>query len=117
MVGDARRRVLVAFETQWDRRQLALCRERWEERIELAFPPPSDADCAWDFDLLGWIERAARGELGRIDGVLSSSDYPGAPAAAAIAARAGLAGASPERVMEAGHKYASRLAQARAVPE
>ena len=71
-------RVLVLFETGWDRRQLARCRDTWEGRVEVVFPEPSDADCAADYDVLALIDRAASGELGRIDGVFSASDYPGA---------------------------------------
>jgi len=117
MVGEARRRVLVVFETQWDRKQLGACRAAWQDRAEFAFAEPADANCAWDFDALGLVERAATGGLGRVDAVLSSSDYPGAPVAAAIAARLGLPGPHPERVIAAAHKYYSRLAQQRAVPE
>jgi biotin carboxylase len=117
MVGDGRRRVLVVFETQWDRKQLAACADAWDDRVELVFAEPADAACAWDFDVMGLVERAAAGALGRIDAVLSSSDYPGAHAAAAIAARLGLPGSRPERVIAASHKYYSRIAQERAVPE
>ena len=117
MVGDARRTALVVFETQWDRRQLGACAEAWRDRAEIVFSEPSDADCAWDFDVLGLVERASSGGLGRIDAVLSSSDYPGATTAAAIATRLGLPGARPERVLAASHKYASRQAQRGAAPE
>jgi biotin carboxylase len=117
MVGDARRTVLVVFETQWDRKQLGACVDAWQERVQLAFAGPTDADCAWDFDVLGLIERAVSGGLGPFDAVLSSSDYPGATTAAAIATRRGLPGSRPERVITASHKYASRQAQRRAAPE
>ena len=117
MVGEGRRRVIVALETHWDRKQLAACREAWEPGIELACPPPDDVDCPYDFDPLAWLDAAAAGALGRIDGVLSSSDYPGATLAAALATRLGLPGSRPERVIAASHKYYSRLAQQRAAPE
>lgn len=118
MPGDAgTRRVLALFETQWDRKQLAACRERWAARIDIEFPEPRDADCPAALDPRAYIERAVRGGLGRIDGVLSSSDYPGAAVAAAIAARLGLSGPRPAAVLEAGHKYYSRVAQRAAVPQ
>jgi len=117
MVGDARRRVLVLLETHWDRKQLEACRASWEGSLELAFPPPDDVSCPFDFDALGFIERAVSGGLGRIDAVLSSSDYPGASLAAAVATRLGLPGSRPECVIGASHKYYSRLAQRRAAPE
>ena len=117
MVGDVRRTALVVFETQWDRKQLAACSGAWTDRVEIVFSEPSDGGCAWDFDVLGLIERAASGGLGRIDAVFSSSDYPGATTAAAIATRSGLAPGRPRRVIAASHKYASRQAQRLAAPE
>ena len=112
-----RRRVLVLLETQWDRKQLAACAERWQGDLEIDFPAPSDEDCASEFDPLAYVEDAVRGALGPIDGVLSASDYPGATLAAAIATRLALPGSRPEHVLCASHKYYSRLAQRRAAPE
>jgi hypothetical protein len=117
MVVEGRRRVLALFETHWDRKQLAACREAWEGSVEIDFPPPDDVACPADFDPLGFVEASAGGSLGRVDGVFSSSDYPGATVAAAMATRLGLPGPRPERVIEASHKYYSRLAQRRAAPE
>jgi hypothetical protein len=109
------RRVAVLFETQWDRRQLAACGAG--TGLDLSFPEPSDADCRADFDPEAFIGAAAAGALGRLDGVMSSSDYPGAPLAAAIATRLGLPGSRPERVIGASHKYYSRRVQSAAAPE
>ena len=117
MVGEALRRVLVVLETHWDRKQLEACRDGWEGRVEIACPPPDDVTCPYDFDPLAFIDAACAGTLGRVDGVFSSSDYPGATVAAAIAARLGLSGPRPERVIAASHKYYSRIAQRRAAPE
>lgn len=118
MVGEPRRRrVLFVCETHWDRKQLAACRERWQQRVEVAFPAPDDVDCSADFDPLAYVASAQRGALGPIDGVASSSDYPGATLAAAIATRLGLPGARPERVLGAAHKYYSRIVQREAAPE
>jgi biotin carboxylase len=117
VTGPGQCRVLVAFETLWDRKQLEASGAAAGGRLELAFPAPDDASCPWDFDALGWLEDAVAGRLGRVDAVLSSSDYPGATLAAAIATRLGLPGPRPERVIEASHKYLSRLAQRRAAPE
>ena len=118
MVGESRtRRVLVLLETHWDRKQLAACQERWGGAIDVAFPEPNDVDCPLEFDPVAYIRGAIGGELGPIDGVLSSSDYPGATVAAAIATGLGLPGPRPEQVLGASHKYYSRLAQRSAVPE
>jgi biotin carboxylase len=111
MNPDPRRRVLMLFETRWDRKQLEACQDRWSSEFVVEFPEPSDPECEAAFDVLGFIERAVHGELGPIGGVTSASDYPGAPVAAAVAARLGLPGARPERVLESSHKWYSRLAQ------
>lgn len=111
------RRVLVLFETQWDRKQLAACADRWRARTEFVFPEPDDVECPSDFDPDAYVAAAVGGEFGTIDGVLSSSDYPGATIAAAIATGLGLPGPQPERVLVASHKYYSRLAQRDVVPE
>jgi biotin carboxylase len=110
-------RVLFVFPTQWDSRQLAACRESWGDTVEIDFSEPSHEDCPWTFDVLSFIEETARSARGRIKGVASSSDYPGATAAAAIAEKLGLPGPRPQLVIRASHKYASRLAQREAVPE
>jgi hypothetical protein len=104
------------FETAWDRAQLGLCRDAWEGRHEVVFPEPTDAGCPAELDVLAWIERAAAGELGAIDGVFSASDYPGATVAAAIATRLALPGSRPEHVLRASHKYYSRRSQREVVP-
>jgi biotin carboxylase len=117
MNPDPRRRVLMLFETHWDRKQLEACQDRWSSEFVVDFPEPSDPDCEAVFDVLGFIEKAVRGELGQIGGVTSASDYPGAAVAAAIAARLGLPGPRPERVLESSHKWYSRLAQRDVVAE
>ncbi len=117
MVDERLERVLAVFETHWDRKQLDACRPAWVERAEVVFPPPNDCDCPSGFDVFGMIDDAAAGRLGRVDGVLSSSDYPGATVAAAIATRLGLPGPRPEHVIGASHKYYSRIAQRRVAPE
>ena len=109
--------MLVLLETPWDRRQLAACEARWGAEIEVAFPAPSDVDCPTELDPVAYIAEAVCGALGPFDGVMSSSDYPGATIAAAIATARGLPGSRPERVLSASHKYYSRLAQRDAVPE
>lgn len=137
-----RPRLLAVFPTGWDRRGLAACAPRWRDRYRVLFARPYDDECEWDFDAAGFVERAVSGgllveELGprragapatgapegavrstaAFDGVFSSSDYPGATVAAAIATRLGLPGPHPEAVLRCSHKYYSRLAQREAVPE
>lgn len=111
------KRVLVVFPTAWDARQLESCHAAWHDRYAVELAEPSDDDCPWDFDVPGWIERTAAARRGRIVGVLSSSDYPGATAAGAIATRLGLPGTPPETLIRCSHKYYSRLAQREAAPE
>jgi len=88
-----------------------------EGRHEILFAEPGDDACRWDFDVLAFIETTVRGLRGRIDGVFSSSDYPGATVAAAIATELGLPGPHPGTVLRSSHKYYSRMAQREAAPE
>ena len=83
----------------------------------MAFAEPSDLDCPSDLDPVAFVARAAtrrprpdrrRDELERL---------PGVTLAGALAAELGLAGARPERLITAAHKYYSRIAQRAAAPE
>ena len=112
---------MVVFPTLWDARQLAAC-PALRGRYETVFAEPTSEDCPKDFDALGFIEALVAGQQAaapsaRLHGVTSSSDYPGATVAAALAQRLGLAGATPQAVIMASHKFASRQVQRRAVPE
>ncbi|MGI9038675.1 MAG: ATP-grasp domain-containing protein [Gemmatimonadota bacterium] len=111
------KRILFVFPTSWDRKQLEACRSGWESRYEVLYAEPSDEDCPWDLDPRAWLDEADAAWRGRIDGVTSSSDYPGATLAAALARRLELPGAPPEAVLRASHKYYSRRAQEEAVPK
>jgi hypothetical protein len=55
--------------------------------------------------------------LTNINGVASSSDYPGCLVAAFIARELGLPGPDPKSMLRCSHKYYARLAQSVAVPE
>jgi hypothetical protein len=113
----SKKKVLFVFPTAWDRRQLSACRSLWDERFEILFADPADADCPYDFDILRFIDETAERYRGEIAGVTSSSDYPGATVAGAISTRLGLPGSPPETVIRCSHKYYSRLAQREAAPE
>jgi biotin carboxylase len=119
----APRRVLLAYPTAWDRPQLEACRVAWQGRFEPVFGEPSDESSSWDEDALAWVDRVEReqggpaADGGALAGVASSSDYPGAIVAGELARRLRLPGAPPEALIRAGHKWYSRLAQQRAVPE
>lgn len=112
-----KKRVLVVFPTPWDERQLAALPADVRAQYELHFDEPRDDQVRWDLDVLAYIDARVRAWRGRIDGVFSSSDYPGAIAAAAIAEALGLPGSRPQDVLVAAHKYYSRLAQRRVAPE
>ncbi len=107
----------MVFPTAWDERQLESCRSAWEDEYALDFGQPDDEDCPWDFDILKYIDDVVRENAGAIDGVTSSSDYPGATVAGAIANSLGLPGSPPPTVIRCSHKYYSRLAQRESVPE
>jgi len=112
-----KKRVLVVFPTAWDERQLAALPAAVRAEYELHLDEPCDEDVRWDFDVLGYVDERARTWRGRLEGVTSTSDYPGAIAAAAIAEALDLPGAGPRSVLCASHKYYSRLAQRAAAPE
>jgi biotin carboxylase len=109
------KRLLVVMPTMWDFKQFAACRADWQGRFEIEYAEPSDADCRADLDSLAYIAQTTR--AGGFDGVFSSSDYPGATIASAIAHESGLIGPDPRLILEASHKLASRAKQQRCVPE
>jgi biotin carboxylase len=110
-------RVLVVFPTLWDERALRGPGRAGAGRVEAVFAEPSDADCPARLDPEEFIARWAAEGRGRLRGVFSSSDYPGAPVAAAIAERLGLAGPPPAAVLRSAHKYLSRAVQREVAPE
>ena len=105
--------IRVVFPTEWDQRQLARVAEA--EGYDVQWATPDDDACPWDLDALGLIE--AEVARGGFDGVFSSSDYPGATVAGAIATRLGLPGTRPEDVIRCSHKYYSRVAQREVAPD
>jgi hypothetical protein len=112
-----KKRVLVLFPSIWDSKQLASCKQEWQDDYVIELGEPSYENCPYDLHPLTYIDEAAERFRGRVDGVISSNDYPGATIAAALAERLGLPGPSPEAVVRATHKYYSRLAQHEAAPE
>ncbi|MGH2570324.1 MAG: ATP-grasp domain-containing protein [bacterium] len=111
------KRILFVFATAWDAKQLEACRGAWEGRYRIEFVPPSDVDCPDGFRAAAWLEETARRWRGRADGVTSSSDYPGATLAAALARELGVPGSAPEAILRCSHKWYSRAAQREVVPE
>lgn len=111
------KRVAIVFPTMWDEKQLAACRSAWQRDFEVELGELSDEDCPSALDPLAYIEQLATRYRGKIEGVTSSSDYPGAAVAAAVAKRLGLPGTEPQNVIRCSHKYYSRLAQQEIAPE
>jgi biotin carboxylase len=111
------KRVLFLLPTAWDAPQLEACRPAWEGRYEPVLGQPTDDSCTWEDDPFALLEAALAEHGGRIDGVLSSSDYPGATLAGALARQLGLPGSGPEAVIRTSHKYTSRVLQRGAVPQ
>ena len=81
----------------------------------VANEPPTDVDLADPHDELRRILARYRGS--RINGVVSTDDYPGSSLAAIVAAEFGLPGVSPAINLRCQHKYYSRLDQERLVPQ
>ncbi len=105
------------FPTLWDARQLECCRHDWSDHFEVVLDEPTDWDCPWNLDLHTYVEGAVSALRGRVEGVISSSDYPGATVAGAIATRLGLPGTPPAVLVRCAHKYQARRVQQAAVPE
>lgn len=85
----------------------------WFDRVIQEGP-----DAAGPFDLLDRVERATvRAQSEGVRGVTSAVGYPGMSAVALIARRLGLPGPNPHAVFTCEHKFYSREAQARLVPE
>jgi biotin carboxylase len=112
-----RKRVLVVCPTLWDARQLAALPADVAARYDVVLDELHDDEVRWDLDLERYVEERVRRWRGVLAGVLSSSDYPGAVAAALIARALDLPGASPASLLRAGNKHASRLAQLAVAPD
>src|SRR5215475_11846246 len=109
-------RVLVLFPNAWDRVQLG--KPKYRDGYDFIFEGndlfklPSTLKLI-TFDACGYIDALAERFRGRIDGVLSTDEYVGAIIAAGVARELGLPGGDPARIIEAQHKYYSRLTQRR----
>lgn len=112
-----KRRVLVLFPNLWDVRQLASCRADWEQRFEVIFAEPTAENCPEGLDVPAYIADAVQRYRGRIDGVISSNDYPGATVAAAVGSALELPSPEPLAALKTAHKFYSRQAQLESVPE
>lgn len=67
--------------------------------------------------ILPRIESIRKEYEGKIDGITSAVGYPGMSVVAILAKQLGLPGPSPDAIMRCEHKYYSRLAQEKYVPE
>lgn len=80
------------------------------------FSFPSNARLMW-FDMLRFVDRMAAKYGGRIHAVVSNNEQFGALAAALIAEKLGLPGASPDGILAAQHKFHMRERLQSAMPE
>lgn len=110
------RHVLIPFPTLWDELQFEACKADWSARFLPHFTEPRDFDVRWDFDVKGFIAAQAAAWQGRAAGVFSSSDYPGAFAAAAIADKLALTGPGAATVLRTAHKLRAREAMNAVAP-
>ena len=110
--------VLLLCPNDWDADHLARSREWWEPHYSVIKHGEGAEHAPATFDALGFVNETVARFRGRaIDGVCSSSDYPGCLVAAAVAHELGLPGPPPRGVFTCSHKYYSRVAQAASVPE
>jgi hypothetical protein len=98
-----RKRILIVCPNSWDEAQLAAARPRREGTYELLFHGQDAEDDPASFPLPAFVDEAVERYGGRIDGVASSSDYPGCLVAAAVARALGLPGPAPEALLRCEH--------------
>lgn len=110
------RRIALICPTMWDEAELPHVVSHGGYEVQ-----PYGADVSEhpeDFDVLGFIEDAvAEFREAKIDGVVASDDYPRSIVAAAIARRLNLPGPSAATILPCQHKYYSRIAQHKVLPE
>jgi hypothetical protein len=110
--------ILLVCPSAWDYAQIPSSATLPRDEYVLHFTGEEAEDHPATFDAPAFVEQTVRAWRGRrLDGVTSSSDYPGCIVAAAIAQELDLPGPAPATVLACSHKYYSRLAQQRAVPE
>jgi len=112
------KRVALLCPNSWDDVQLTRVLPSLTGRYEVLMYGQDAEDDPASFDALRFLEEAVK-QFRRepVDGVASSSDYPGVLVAAALAHELGLPGPDPQAVFRCSHKYYSRVAQREAVPE
>ena len=112
------KKVLLLCPNDWDADHLARARERWEPRYSVVKHGEGAEHAPGTFDALSFVQETVE-EIKRqgIDGVASSSDYPGCLVAAAVAEELRLPGPKVRAVLTCSHKYYSRVAQAQSAPE
>jgi len=108
--------VAILLPTLWDKKQLDACRGAWGARYDVRLLGPADADVHARFDVRSFVREIAE-QHPTLVGATSSSDYPGAVAAALLAERLSRPGAAPRAVLACGHKGEARALAARVVPE
>ncbi len=112
------RRIALLCPTGWDRATLARTTGPIRGRFTI-IPIGDDAEHdPASFDANAFIDATlAQCRDSPVDGVTSSSDYPGILVSAFVAQELGLPGPSPKAVLTSSHKYYARLAQTSAAPE
>jgi hypothetical protein len=113
----AMKRVLIVCQNCSERQHL-LNSPFLKGRYELIFHGDCAEEAPGEFDILSFIDATVeKFQSISLDGVASSSDYPGCLVAAAVAKQLSLPGVDPEKLLLCSHKYYSRLAQFTSVPE
>ena len=113
-----KKNVLLLCPNDWDADHLARSRPRWEPHYAVTKHGEGAEHAPATFDALSFVEETvARFRGAGIEGVTSSSDYPGCLVAAAVAHELGLPGPAPRAVLTCSHKFYSRVAQVGAAPE
>jgi biotin carboxylase len=110
--------VVLICPTGWDEQQLPGVPQRVRDRYRIRTYGPDAEHAPEAFDADAFITTAVAALAAEpVDGVTSSSDYPGGLVAAFIAHELGLPAPDPKAVLTCSHKYYARLSQRASVPE
>lgn len=109
--------VAVICPTPWDRRQIARLEQSSFVPYGFSFFGADTEANHVSFDPGRFIEHATVSLDGMVDGIASTSDYPGSLASSTVAERLRMRAPSLSAMVRSSDKYLSRQAQREAVPE
>jgi hypothetical protein len=109
---------IVSIPSSWEEMQLKACKPLWEDKYNICFRGGEYEDNTHTLSLSGFIKEITEfNRENRIDGIISSSDYPGCLLASLLAEKLNLPGPLLKSLILCSHKYYSREIQKQVIPE